>query len=61
MESEMLQDRIKQIKRAYQNEMDDAEAILTNALCDAYKEVTGKRASIKFEEAIAEAIRYEGL
>lgn len=57
----MLPERINQIRQAYRSEMDDVEAILTNALCDAYKEITGKRASLKFEEAIAEAIRYEGL
>lgn len=59
--SDQISERIKQIRRAYRAEMDDAEAMLTNALCEAYKEVTGKRASLKFEEAIAEAIRYEGL
>ncbi len=57
----MIQERIKQIRRDYRREMDDVEAILTNALCDAYKEITGKKPSLKFEEAIAEAIRYEAL
>jgi hypothetical protein len=57
----MIADRLKEIRRAYRREMDDVEAILTNALCDAYKEVTGKKASLKFEEAIAEAIRHEGI
>lgn len=57
----MLPDRVKQIRRAYRSEMDEVEATLTNALCEAYKEITGKRASNKFEEMIAEAIRYEGL
>jgi hypothetical protein len=57
----MLPERIKQIRRAYRAEMDEVEATLTVALCEAYKEITGKRASDKFEQAIADAIRYEGL
>jgi hypothetical protein len=57
----MIADRLKEIRRAYRREMDDVEAILTNALCDAYKEITGKKASLKLEESIAEAIRYEDL
>lgn len=57
----MIPERIKQIKRAYHSEMAEVEATLTNALCETYKEITGKKASLKFEEAIAEAIRYEAL
>lgn len=57
----MLQERIKQIQRTYRSEMDDVEATLTNALCETYKEITGKRPSDKFADMIADAIRYEGL
>ena len=57
----MIAERIKEIRRAYRRDMDDVEAMLTNELCNTYKEITGKKASLKFEEAIAEALRCEGI
>jgi hypothetical protein len=57
----LLPERIKQIRLAYRHDMNMVEANLTEALCEAYKEITGKQPSTKFEEMIAQAIRCEGL
>ena len=55
----MNADRIKDHQKAISVHQSEIEAIITNALLETYKSVTGKKASQKTEDAIAEAIRYE--
>lgn len=57
----MTPERTKELSRIYRREMDEADETLTVALCETYKNITGKQPSPKFAEEISNAIRYERL
>lgn len=58
-EDDVTPERTKELSRIYHREMDEANETLTVALCETYKNITGKQPSPRFAEEVANAIRYE--
>jgi hypothetical protein len=54
----MTPERTKEFRTMYHREMEAVEETVTMALCETYKSVTGKPASDRLRDAIADAIRF---
>lgn len=53
----MTPERLKQIKSNYNRASEALDEIIVNAMCETYREVTGKPASDRLVEALHEAVR----
>lgn len=55
----MVPDHIKELRKHYLREMAVVEETITYALCEAYKSITGKQASERFREKIADVVQFD--
>lgn len=55
----MTPDDIKKFKTAYQGHRTELAAILSNAFCAAYRDITGREASDRLRDKLFEAVEFD--